>query len=605
MIARGVRGGGRAVLRRVAGVALLVALAAGIGSCAYYNSYYLARKNYFLGTNGAPYPLVKPDPGQGQSFQKAVDYSKKVISEYPKSKLVDDAYLLWAKALLGRDDPLQTINMLADFPTRFPKSPLKNEALFILGVAQRQARRYADAEQSLGQYLQVAGKSPLVPYAELERARALSSLERYDDAAKAAGAVLEKNPRSALVPEAREVRGEALFQATHPATSREDFRWLGAHAKTDEDRLTYLLRECDALEAAHQWDEELSLLRRALSHEVEPVPAQVVTPSEALAAGGGGSGIAGATGLNNVAVVTANDHYGRLETRIGTVQLLAGRQKEALDAYGRVMNDYPRTPLAAEAQYRIGYAWETGAEDFVRARSEYARVRDQFPSSPFAQQAQARLSNLDRVTQFRSTTGDTSQRHAEAGFLLAELYLFQHDKPDRALEQYRAVADSFAGTPWAAKAMVAEGWVLSRKLDRKAAADSLWWEVVRHHAGTEAQLAARDYLEAEGQSVPPELIKEPLVREAPPDTTTLTPPPTGPMPLGSRKGLLPIAVPRLGGHDAGEPALSGDSPLGRRSGPAEEPALIGPGENPPPRLPAPADTTLRRPAPRDSVRSPR
>jgi hypothetical protein len=41
------------------------------------------------------------------------------MAQYPKSKWVDDAYLMWAKALLGKDDPIQTVNMLQDFGTRF------------------------------------------------------------------------------------------------------------------------------------------------------------------------------------------------------------------------------------------------------------------------------------------------------------------------------------------------------------------------------------------------------------------------------------------------------------------------------------------------------
>ena len=59
-----------------------------------------------------------------------------------------------------------------------------------------------------------------------------------------------------------------------------------------------------------------------------------------------------------------------------------------------------------------------------------------------------------------------------------------------------------SGTPYQAKAMTAQAWVLENKLKRKASADSLWWEVVRFHPATEAQLAARDYLERDGGTVP-------------------------------------------------------------------------------------------------------
>ncbi|MBI5710254.1 MAG: tetratricopeptide repeat protein [Candidatus Eisenbacteria bacterium] len=553
--------------RRIAALALLGLLAS---SCAYYNTFYLARKYYFKATEGLPYPVEKTSASSAVNYNKSIDYSKKVLGNYPKSKWVDDAYLLWACELLGKDDPLQTINMLQDYPLRFAQSPKKGEALFFLGVAYRQARKYRDAEQTLAQFLELAPKSDLAPYAYLERARALTAAGRDSEAAVAAGQVLERFPKSGLVSRARSARAEALYAAGEYAEARADFSALGLEARTDEERLGFLLREADCLEAARTYDPELALLKDALSHETPPAAGST---SGAGAPGGGFQIPAGA------------DRYGRLMLRIGTAQLLAGRQSEALAVYQSVLKDYPKTPLGAEAQYRIAYAYEIATEDFERARTEYALVKDQFPSSAFTTQATQRLANIDRVMQFRTAGGDTLAKRAEAGFLLAELYLFQHQKPERALEEYRKVAGQYAGTPWAGKALNAEAWVLSRKLDRRAEADSLFWVVVKQYPATEAQLAARDYLEMDGIAVPAELIKLPERKLAPPDTTTLTPPPGEPMPLGPKPDSLraggrlaggapprggfmrpatpprPRWNPRYASDATGAPGLAGDSPF--------------------------------------------
>ena len=273
----------------------------------------------------------------------------------------------------------------------------------------------------------------------------------------------------------------------------------------------------------------MGLLKEALAHERLPVVTE------------------GATGPVAYQPTPGGDRYGRILIRIGTVHLLAERQKEALDAYQEVVHLYPKSPLSAEAQYRVGYAFETAGDDFERARSEYARVKDEFPNSAFSTQAQSRLTNLDRVMQFRSTGGDTLQKRAEAGFLLAELYLFQLAKPERALEEYGKVAGELVGTPWAAKALTAEAWVLSRKLERRAEADSLLWVVVRQYPATESALAARDYLEQDGVAVPDSLIRLPLPPvPSPPDTTRLTPPPAGFAPLG-RLAAADTAEARRGG----------------------------------------------------------
>lgn len=506
----------------------VVLAAATMTSCAYYNTFYLARKYYDRATVGEPYAVDKLDGSTTQNLSKSIDYSKKVLSNYPTSKWADDAYLLWARSLLGKDDPLETITMLQDFDTRFPKSSLKADARFYLGVGYRQARKYREAEKALGEFLEMAPKHDLVPYALLERARALTSLERWAEAAGAAGQLVDRYPKSNLRPRALITRAEAAYSQGDYTRARADFQTLGRNALTDEQRLGFLLREADALEASRDYAQELTLLRDALSHEVTPVVV-VVVDTAALRRGTSTEQsftITQSTGGLPPSELANNDRYGRILMRVATAQLLNGQQGEALDNYRKLQEYYPRLPLAAEAQYRIGYAYETVADDFERARTEYARVKEFYSSSPFTPQAAQRLTNLDRVAQFRSAGGDSAEKRAEAGFLLAELYLFQLDKPERALEEYRKVAADFRGTPWEAKALNAQAWVLSRKLDQKAAADSLLWAVVRRHPATEAQLAARDYLERQGQVVPAAWIKEPPRPVAIVDTSLrLTPPP--------------------------------------------------------------------------------
>jgi TolA-binding protein len=495
-----------------AGLLLVVACGMLASSCAYYNTFYLAKRYYTTATAGLPYPVDKPSGAQTSNYQKSIDLAKKVIAHHPKSKWVDDAYLLWAQALLGKEDPLQTVNMLQDFPTRYPASSRKEEATFYLGVAHRQARKNREALVSLDEFLEKAPDGDLAPYAHLERSRALMSLNRPTEAAQAAGHVIERFPGNALVVRVRAARAEALLAGGDPAGARRDFQALGLRAVDDNERFTFLLREADCLEAARDHAGGLALLTAALAHEQPPTKS--------------------ATGA--VTVVAGGDRYGQLTLRIGTLHLLAGRSEQALTAYRNVLQDYPKTPLAAEAQFRIGYTYETALDDFDVARQEYAKVRDQSTNSAFFTQATQRQQSLDRLARFRSAGADSIERKVEAGFLLAEQYLFQLDKPERALEAYAEIAREHPGTAAAAKAMNAEAWVLRRKLDRPASADSLLWRVVRGYPATEAQLAARDYLELEGQAVPASLIKLPEREIAAPDTTLrLTPPPPGPMPLGT------------------------------------------------------------------------
>jgi TolA-binding protein len=550
-------------------VALLASCIA-LGSCAYYNTYYYAQKYYYQGTEGQPYLVEKAQTTHPQEFNKAIEYSKKLIAQYPTDKRVDDAYLLWARSLLGNNDPRLTIKMLEEFPTLYPKSSLNPEAEFYLGVAYRQSRKPKDALKAFDQFLADAPKHDLAVYAHLERSRVLMSLERPEEAAAAASVVIDKYSKSRLALPAKIARAEARYAQRAFDLAGRDYHELGMRSRDDEERLTYLLRESDCLEAAQRYDDELSQLRDALSHEQPPITAD-------------------STGQRSFAVsmTPSNQRYGRLLTRMGTGLLASGQPEEALQAYRAVVRDFSHTDIAAEAQYRIGYVYETALDDFGRARTEYNRVKDQSGGSAFVTQAADRLTSLDRLTQFRSAAGDSNTKKAEAGFLLAEQYLFQLDKPERAIEEYEKVSKEFEGVAIGAKAINARAWVLSRRLKRDAEADSLFWIVIHDYPATEAQLAARDYLEFAGRMVPDSLIKFPEVPLAVADTTPLTSPPLEQPPLGT-----PSVEPSVGisdssaqGNPYAAPAAHGQVP--RFAGPMPNPAgATGPNGAPPGTAPA-------------------
>ena len=517
-------------LRRALGAALALALMLTLGSCAYYNTMFMAKRYYNQATLGAPYLVDKPDPSQAQNFNKSVDYCKKLLGSYPKSKWVDDATLLWARGLIGKDDPGAALEMLRGFSARYPNTPLRAEATFYLGLSSRLTHKYTEAVTAFEDSRRISPRGDMVPYAYLEESRALMSLHRYDEAAAIADTLIERFEKHPLHDRALLTRADARLALGDYQQARDDYRTLGGRAANDDDRFRWLLKEADCLEAGHDGEASLVLLRDALSHEKEPVLSDTT----------------GKLGFIPVNLSGGADRWGLLKLRIGGAYTLMGRQQEALGAFDDVMVHYWRTPLAAEAQYRKGYVYEVVADDFATARLEYGKVRDQSVSSVFAVQANQRAANLDRLAQFRVAGGDSVAKDAEASFMRAELYLFQNDKPQRAMDEYRGVSERFPGTGWDAKALLAQAWVKRTRMRDTTGADSLLWAIVNQHPATEAQLAARDYLEQRGAEVPDSLIKMPERPLLAADTTRLTPPPGGDMPLGTTSPAAMDSTLRLG-----------------------------------------------------------
>ena len=139
----------------------------------------------------------------------------------------------------------------------------------------------------------------------------------------------------------------------------------------------------------------------------------------------------------------AESREGDLRLRLYECMALVGRVPEAIAGYRGLVEKFPRTPVAYEAQFRIGYLYEAELQDYDSAGREYDKLKGQ-PTSQFSDLALRRSQSLTTLRQYRQTmASDTTQTKAAAAFMLAELYYFQLDKPESALIEYRDVETQF------------------------------------------------------------------------------------------------------------------------------------------------------------------
>src|SRR4029079_1989531 len=76
--------------------------------------------------------------------------------------------------------------------------------------------------------------------------------------------------------------------------------------------------------------------------------------------------------------------------RYGNSLALGGDVDRGLTELKNVVDDFPRTPYAAEALYRTGYLHEVVRDDFAAAAKAYDSVNEQSPGSPYAIAAKTR-----------------------------------------------------------------------------------------------------------------------------------------------------------------------------------------------------------------------
>ena len=83
---------------RILGLILLVAAS----GCAYYNTFYLARKYYREGVRAQERSLTdEPSPEAATKYDLVIRQCTKLLTDYPKSKWVDDASYMLGAALYG------------------------------------------------------------------------------------------------------------------------------------------------------------------------------------------------------------------------------------------------------------------------------------------------------------------------------------------------------------------------------------------------------------------------------------------------------------------------------------------------------------------------
>lgn len=411
---------------RILGSVLLIASA----GCAYYNTFYLAKKYYREGIKAQERSATDtPSPEAWAKFDLVIRQCTKVLTEYPKSKLADDATYLLSAAQYGKGDYASAIKRLSEFSAAYPKSPYEPDARFMEGMARFRRKEYSHADSIFrevdARYRTFSRRWELYYY----EGETQSQLKQYGEAVAWYDRALKTAKSRRERADVLRRTGDAYFQAEKGDTAVLLYAQCLKVEERGKQRLDVALARGDALRELKRYQEELDFLR------------------------------------DWKVFATIESREGEFNLRLYECLALLGRVPEAIEGYRGLVEKFPRTNVAYDAQFRIGYLHESELHDFDGAGREYDKLKSQ-PQSEFSSQAARRAQNLATLRQYREAiASDTTQARAKAAFLLAELYYFQLDKPDSALAQYRLVEAEYPRSVYAPKSAYARLWIAA--YDRK------------------------------------------------------------------------------------------------------------------------------------------
>ncbi len=442
---------------------LAVTAVSGPVGCAYFNLLYNARNNYSKAETIKSNKDGSLSRQQMNLYDEVIKKCETLVTNYPKSKWVDDAILLMGKSFYMQGNYGEAAVKFSELQKLFPDSKLNRDAQILL------ARSYIGDEK---------------------REPAMAILKNY----------LSKYPKSNRLDEALFLLGTNKLKAGEQEESVAILDQLAKKYPKSVFRVEADMEMAEIYREKGEHERSLSLYEKLVKRKLNND-----TRAKCL------SNLAGLyveLGRYDEALRTIAelDKYNMEERSQGEKMLLKGKTymnmdsiPQALDTYKSVIARFPRSAFSAESHYHMGVINQEKRDSLKIALKHFDRVPKAFPQSPFAKQSIKRSTNISNLMKYSKSLGTKNeQQKAHAQFMLAEIQLLQFNNPRRAIEEYKKVLDQFGGSDLAPKAAYSIGYIYSDVLDDSLSANAAYEYVMMHFPDSQQAEFAKRYLLKKG-----------------------------------------------------------------------------------------------------------
>ncbi len=399
--------------------------------CAYYNTFYLAQKDFDKAEENRKKTQTTTNPqGQTALYTEAIKKASKILEFYPTSKWVDDALVLIGKSYYYQAEYAKAERKFRELIANFPKSNLIYEAYFFLGLSQIRLKNPLEAREALAFILGSAKAKSFKPEATLALAEMALEEKDFSQALNYYQQFLthyKKNPKA----------GECQYKIGEVYEKQKN-----------------LPQAWQAYSQVKNYSEDWDLIYLAsfktgeLAYQLKNYP----------------------QGLEVFALLLKEKRYfdrqAKLKLKLAEGYNLSGDPEKALRAYQEINTQFPKTEESAQALYQSGLIYQDQKEDLKSAKEYFDKAKDEKPGSEVAKLALQKSADISKLEEYRtSLSSQESEEAAKTRFLLAEFYLTQMNKPDSALAEYRSLVESNPNSEYTPKALVAMAWICHSNLN--------------------------------------------------------------------------------------------------------------------------------------------
>lgn len=349
-------------LKRTKKLAIIIlVIVMGISSCAYYNTFYNAEE-YFAEAQR----LTRENQSETVSrdeitlYSKAIEKSKKLLTNYPDSKYRDDAQFIIAKSYYFKGDFLLAKRYFEDLTSLFASSPHAAEVPLWIGrclvkTGDLEMARYEASRVLKGDTDRGLQADALLLMGEIAvQQDSLKLAEKY------LVRVIDRSPDGFT-------KAQAQFQVGKMRENEKDYegalkayRTVSRYKPSESLKVEAIIRQTSMLKALNRDEDAVEMIQDML--------------------------------LSDKFV----DIRGQLEVELGKLYLVMNETEKAQTKFTSIVEDYNRTDVSAEASYYLGELHLTKDNNYKEAKTAFANVKTQSARSPLVNRSSQRIQQIER-----------------------------------------------------------------------------------------------------------------------------------------------------------------------------------------------------------------
>lgn len=341
--------------------------------CAYFNTYYMARKNFKDAERQYNRDGETVKNNTKQLYEKAISGAVGIIRDYPDSKYVDDS-------------------------------------LYLMGMSYYRIDDYRLALTKFNEIIRAFPDGDFIPDAHYYKARCLTEIDRQDEARVIYNDIMMNGTRAH--------KGRAGIALTEIAWNDESWDELLAAAQNvidtdpeDEDLYEAMIYKGEALSHLERFEESVAVLEQLQEKKLEPELRLKGNLQLALAKANLGhfdESLEYLDSMQNKGEFAEDAPKIRLE--MGKIYELKNDTDTAVDTYRKLAGDFPDSLSSKEAWYRVGMILiqdlsniDAAKEAFDNVGTNKAKIEAEWvlDSKTISVQIDSLKSKLDAIGKFR------------------------------------------------------------------------------------------------------------------------------------------------------------------------------------------------------------